>query len=283
MAPNLTDRHGFLALPTDEAFTVTFGDRAENGYGMQMIGTPAANGLSVAHLAYIAKEIGAAATLIDLTRLLQGTGVTAPEAAVLVVKKGVSLILGDDHDVLSELRAMPKDATSLSYGRVVNKHARHNNCMGDFYQAPNIASGRGTVVDFMDYPDTDRLRKALARLMKAPTPLVGELNHYFDVKTCGIGWHGDAERKLVAGARFGSGANGLPLKLQWFYKNAPVGAEARIELNAGDIYFFSDKAVGYDFKRRSRVTLRHAAGKDTCTYARTKRKRGEAHPVTVFA
>ena len=74
----------------------------------------------------------------------------------------------------------------------------------------------------------------------------------------------------------------MPLKLQWFHNCVPVGTEARIELNASDIYFFSDKAVGYDFKRRSQITLRHAAGKDTCTYARTKRKYGEEHPVTVF-
>ena len=69
----------------------------------------------------------------------------------------------------------------------------------------------------------------------------------------------------------------MPLKLQWFHRGVPVGAEARIELSAGDVY------IGFDFKRRSQVTLRHAAGKDTCTYARTKRKRGEEHPVTVFA
>ena len=225
------------ALQPDEAFTVTFGDRAENEYGMQMIGTPAANGLSVAHLETIASEFGDAAKIIDLTQLLGGASVAAPKAAVLVVKNGVSLLLGGGQDVLSELRAMPKYNTSLSYGRVVNKHARHNNCVGDFNQTPNIAAGRGTVVNFQDYPHTDRLRKELGHLMNAPTPLVGELNHYFNANTCGIGWHGDAERKLVAGARFGPGANGMPLKLQWFHKGVPVGAEVRIELNDADIYF----------------------------------------------
>ena len=72
----------------------------------------------------------------------------------------------------------------------MNKSARHNNCMGDFDQAPNIAAGRGTVVKFQDYPHTARLRAELTRLMNAPTPLVGELNHYFDANKCGIGWHG---------------------------------------------------------------------------------------------
>ena len=118
--------------------------------------------------------------------------------------------------------------------------------------------------------------------MNPPTPLVGELNHYFNANTCGIGWHGDKERKLVAGCRFGPGADGMPLKMQWFHWHKPVGSEARIELQEGDIYFFSDKAVGYDSNCPSKVTLRHAAGKDTSKYARTKRKRGEEHPVTVF-
>ena len=174
----------------NEAYTLTFGNRAENEYGMQMIGTPAANGLSVAQLNLIASEFGPAAKLIDLMPLLDGTGLAASEAAVLVVKGGVGLLLGDGQAVLSELCAMPKDDKSLSYGRVVNKHARHNNCMGDFDQAPNIAAGRGTVVNFQDYPHTARLRAELTRLMNAPTPLVGELNHYFDAKKCGIGWHG---------------------------------------------------------------------------------------------
>ena len=238
---------------TDEAYTVTFGDRAENEYGMQMIGTPAAHGLSVARLEEIASEFGTAAKIIDLVPLLDGTDLTASEAAVLVVKGGVGLLLGGCQPILSELRAMPKDKTSFSYGRVVNKHARHNNCMGDFDQAPDIAAGRGTVVNFQNYPHIARLRAELSRLMGAQ--LVAELNHYFNAKKCGIGFHGDAERRLVAGARFGPGADGMPLKLQWFHKGVPVGTEARIELSAGDIYFFSEKAVGYDFKRRSQVTL----------------------------
>ena len=58
----------------NEAFTITFGDRGENKYGMQMIGTPAMNGLSVARLHEIAAEFGDAAKVIDLIPLLQGTG-----------------------------------------------------------------------------------------------------------------------------------------------------------------------------------------------------------------
>ena len=107
-----------------------------------------------------------------------------------------------------------------------------------------------------------------------PAALVGELNHYYDSDRCGIGWHGDSERKIVAGARLGPGADGMHLKYQWFQQSRLVGAEGRIVLNAGDIYIASEKAVGTDWKARKVFTLRHAAGKDSCRYSRSKRKEG---------
>jgi len=272
-----------LAGP-NEAYTVTFGDRAENEVGMQIIGTAASTGLSVAALHAIAAELRGS-EVINLTTLLGGCAFPrVPEAAVLVVRGGVATLLGPaaESAICAELHRMPKDTTSLYMGAVKNKRARHNNCIADYEQAPDIANGRGTVVRFGDYPHVDALRTALTQRMRSP-PLVGELNHYFNANTCGIRWHGDAERRLVAGARFGAGANGMPFKMQWFYRGEPVGNEARIELSAGDIYILSDKAVGYDWQSSSTLTLRHAAGKDSCEYARTERKHGEAHPVTVFA
>eukprot|EP00966_Prymnesium_polylepis_P298505 6898154-Prymnesium_polylepis.1 len=122
-----------------------------------------------------------------------------PEAKVLVIPNGVQSLLegAPASAMLAEVKAMPKDKTSLMYGRVVNKHARHNNCMGDYTQRPDIANGKGTVVNLHDYPITKALRDKLATSLCTGT-LVGELNHYFDSAKCGIGWHGDAERKIVA-------------------------------------------------------------------------------------
>jgi len=74
----------------------------------------------------------------------------------------------------------------------------------------------------------------------------------------------------VVGTRFGPGANGMPIKLQWFQRSQPVGDEARIELNAGDLYVFSDKAVGYDWGLKTIFTLRHAAGGEGYKAAATK-------------
>lgn len=87
---------------------------------------------------------------------------------------------------------------------------------------------------------------------------------------------GDRERKLVVGARFGPGANGMPLKFQWYMNDRLIGDEIRIDLNAGDMYVLSEKAVGFDFKGVSSysiLTLRHAAGHDSY-FASLKSKGG---------
>ena len=91
------------------------------------------------------------------------------------------------------------------------------------------------------------------------------------------------ERKYVVGMRMGPGAMGMPLKYQWFHQNRPVGDELQIMLDAGDIYIMSEKAVGFDWKLSSRYTLRHAAGKSTCSYAKTKRSSDdEGHVVQTW-
>ena len=54
----------------------------------------------------------------------------------------------------------------------------------------------------------------------------------------------------------------MPLKFLWFLESKPVGTEGRMLLNAGDVYFMSEKAVGYDWLTKKVLTLRHAAGAD---------------------
>jgi hypothetical protein len=86
--------------------------------------------------------------------------------------------------------------------------------------------------------------------------LQAEGNYYYD-STCGIGYHGDTERKIVIAVRLGAS---IPLQFQWYRYNYSVGTPIRIDLAAGDIYFMSEKATGNDWKTRSMLTLRHAAG-----------------------
>ncbi len=87
--------------------------------------------------------------------------------------------------------------------------------------------------------------------------LVAEGNYYYDAKKCGIGFHGDSERRIVIAVRLGCT---LPLHYHWFYNSKAVGKRIKLKINHGDIYFMSQKAVGTDWKKKKVLTLRHAAG-----------------------
>ena len=115
---------------------------------------------------------------------------------------------------------------------------------------------------------TAKLRDKLNSLLGG-IKLVAELNHYFNANEGGIGFHCDLERKIVIGTRFGNGADGFPLKFAWFHEGYAVGNEGHIELNAGDLYIMSEKAVGFEW---SSLRLKHAAGKEKCPNARIKKE-----------
>lgn len=141
------------------------------------------------------------------------------------------------------------------YGRVVNKHARHNLCFADYSQDPDYQSGKGRVIAFNDVPILNQVREKLHLLINEY--LVAEGNYYYDIKRCDIGYHGDAERKKVIGFRLGSE---LPLSYRWYLNSKPIGEKFILQLQHGDLYVMSEKAVGNDWKKKSIYTLRHAAG-----------------------
>ena len=103
------------------------------------------------------------------------------------------------------------------YGRVVNKHARWNLCFSDESCDADYENKIGTVVAFDDVPETKLLRQKLYEIVgdKAKN-LECEANYYYDIKKCGIGFHGDAERRKVIGVRLGES---MPLHFQWFHFN----------------------------------------------------------------
>jgi len=141
-------------------------------------------------------------------------------------------------------------------GRVVNKLARWNLCYADEDQEPNYEEGKGRIINFSSIQYINKIRESLG-IYTGYENLFAELNYYYNTKKCGIGFHGDSERKLVIGIRIGKS---LRLHYQWYKSSEPVGQRCKIKLNDGDVYFMSDKAVGYDWKRPSIYTLRHATG-----------------------
>ena len=248
-------------------FSITFGDCAENGIGMQKIGNlNLAEGLTVPeieHLYHYYRDQGVSVDLIDLNQALPpDQRQHGSPARVLVFRNCFEQMFGvpwtnfrNEHEVLAGLY----DKKKLNpYHKVVNSKLRYNLCFGDVAQQADVDNGRGTIIAFNTLLCTDYVRKMLPALLGPKTAnLVAEGNYYYDLTKCGIGYHGDKERKMVICFRVGSS---MPLRYWWYYQGQRVGTPVTLTLNDGDFYIMSDKAVGYDWLKRSIYTLRHAAG-----------------------
>lgn len=75
------------------SITITFGDRAENHKGMQLLGTPATRGYSITELEAAQQKFedkGYKTNMVDLNTYID---IEAPQAKVLVVKRGADCLL----------------------------------------------------------------------------------------------------------------------------------------------------------------------------------------------
>jgi alkylated DNA repair dioxygenase AlkB len=247
-----------------EVITLTFGECAENHKGMEIIGQAisAGEGFQCAELEAMEKTANERGAQTEFYTLDSGNK-KASLAYVLVIRNGVDILLmphgADQTALFAEQRALPYDKKALMYGRVVNKNARWNLCFNDVGQEPDYAIGKGCVIPFESVPLLQILRNEIATLHDKARDLKVESNYYYDAQKCGIGFHGDTERKKVIGVRLGT--VGVPIYYQWYYEGEAIGDRLEIELHPGDIYVMSEKAAGSDWKRKTIPTLRHAVGK----------------------
>jgi hypothetical protein len=259
---------------TDEyTVTLTFAECVENHVGHQQIGTKAERGPSVRDL-HLTREAIAAwfadrnvavpdMEIIDLGAMYPEVG---KEAAILVIKK----LRAHNEEGERQLLSMPWDKHVWNrYTKAVGlKHARWNLCFTDIEQEPNYEAKMGRICRFDQCPEfMERLRRLYSECLHvggvryAGPPLYAEGNYYYD-RDAYIGWHGDTERRIVAGYRVGYGR---PLHFWWFEKSgapayrdgAPIGYT--LDLMDGDGYIMSGEAVGGDFMKKI-PHLRHAAG-----------------------
>jgi hypothetical protein len=241
-------------------FTLTYGNRAENHKGMQIIGKKLDKGLSnenLYNIQHFFHRKGFDTTMIKLDEYLDSERSDKGEdALLLVVKNGTSHFVDVD-ELYREVDKTPKDTKALMYGRVVNKKARHNNCFSDFSQEARIEEGKGTVINFKDVPLINKIREELQTIIEVEG-LQCEGNYYYDLEKTYIGFHGDTEREIVIGVRLGADYN---IYYRWYKNNLPVGRLFKLNLQHGDIYFMSDKTTGNDWKYKNIYTLRHAASK----------------------
>lgn len=274
----------FLMRRHIETITITFGDRAENHKDNQIIGVSAASGLTVEDLekAKIAFESQKCeCELIELNNLLKDSPYKgqAKKATLLIIRQGVRALLdGSNHtadELFQQMRALEWDKKYWDErnNEVRNKKSHHNLCISDIAQEANYSEGKGTIIPFDQIPGLLVVRNNLPHFLGTKaTALQGEGNRYYDPGKCYIGWHGDAERKVTIGVRFG---RAMPLYYHWFKAGAPIGELLKVNLNHGDVYVMSEKAVGNDWKWSSFLTLRHSAGADQHTVNELRKKKEE--------
>lgn len=248
--------------------TLTIGDRAENHTGMQMIGRAIPKGYSPKDLRRLSKHLAKSGIKSKIVDLRQASGLEdidqLEEATVLVIRRGVDKILGKGSadKMWEEIHPQKHDKKmwNQKFGAITNKKARWNLCISDHSQKPDYLNKKGRVIAWKKLPISKSLRDAVAGMPGGIPDLVGETNYYYDLKKCGIGFHGDTERRVVIGVRLGESMN---MVWQWYHQSRPVGSLMVIEeLRHGDMYIMSEKALGFDWKKRSIYTLRHAAGAD---------------------
>lgn len=247
---------------TYSTVTLTFSKCVENNIGNQQIGELAHSGYSIDFLRSLTDGHS------DIT--LHDLSYEGYEAGILIIKDGVDrlLYLHAADDLLDEQDILTPDKKYWDRRRkkVLNKRARHNLCFADFDQDAEYEEGKGTVINFETQPILSSLRDEIGFLTE--DILFAEGNYYHEYGQTGIGFHGDTERRKVVGVRLG---RPMPLVYRWYDNCKFTGIEYRFDLEHGDIYIMSDKAVGFDWRRRVLPTLRHAAG--TTKYISPKAKK----------
>ncbi len=249
-------------MSSHELITLTFGDSAENHVGMEQIGTrvAAGHGFQYDDLISIQSRAIERGVMCEHVQLSEHD---LPDAHVLVLRQGVNALISGhgctQEHMFEEQQTLAYDKKAYMYGRVVNKHARWNLCFDAESREPDYAAAKGRIVGYSEVPLLQELKYQIETLVgPKAADLKVESNYYYDTRRCGIGFHGDSERRKVIGVRIGNAS--MPLHFQWFRNGLPVGEPKLVPLNAGDIYVMSEKAVGTDWKKKDIYTLRHATG-----------------------
>lgn len=254
--------------------TYTFCESGENHVGNQIVGQTATSGFEIDDIKTFHKSAVEEKKEVEFYHLNEGiyevegenVAISSPEkgcilddAYLLIVRDFVD----NQEEVFDKLKKLKWD-TKYYDGRrkrVLNKHARSNNIIASFSQEANYEEGKGTVIDVATVPEVGEIMKKLEKMGGEKfASLVAEGNNYKSNKRNGIGYHGDAERKKVAGIRFGKDRVSNPIHFQWYHRHKRVGKNMKFDLFPGDLYIMSEKSVGTDWKRSSLFTLRHATG-----------------------
>ncbi len=247
----------------NKRYSITFGEVAISHLGSKEIGEGIRDkGYSVVELEKIALQFPETGTLHYLHSELPFID-TDCKAATLVIKNGINIILGEGSSdlLLQEQFGLQYDQKYYDSrrGKTMNKRSRMNTVFGPTSICHSEDYKQYTVVGFNELPHLDIMREKLSEVfgIKAKN-LNAEGNLYFESKS-GIGFHGDAERKIVICLSLGASST---LRYRWRAAQSVENTLDPIDLvlEHGDIYIMSEKATGYDWHNFGKWRLVHAAG-----------------------
>lgn len=257
------------------AICITLGEQSENHAGMEMYGNGLAEkGYSMKNLEKIKENFESIGGVCELIRLNEikidcGENSIVEPAGVLIMRNGVEKIVENfygevigNKDIFEELVKLDWDNKywDVRRSKVLNKRARWNLCFGEEDSEPDYENKKGRVVK-LENSKLNCWKVGVERFMKESIEMEErfecEGNYYYDVKKCGIGFHGDGERKKIVAGSFGESRK---IVWCWYEKSKRISEKVEVEIKGGDMYIMSEKASGWDWKKRSKVTLRHAAG-----------------------
>lgn len=252
-----------------DRYAITFGENAIIHVGskevtneMRKTQLTNLNGFTVKELEEIAHSLGNVAEIVYLNKVLPFEFQSANEAAVLVIRGGANLLLADLHGadkLLMEQKAIDYDKKywNTRTKRTNNKRARYNIVFGDEDVTPSDDYQQYSVKAFKGLPNLQAIREMLPKVLGPKAEMLcAEGNHYYEAKSY-IGFHGDAERKIVICLSLGKNAT---LRYCWRMPHSSNnGIPIDIQIGHGDIYIMSEKATGNDWKKTSKVRVVHAA------------------------
>ena len=261
-----------------ERIAITMGDAGENHVGMEMLGNfgKEGSGFTVQELKDLKQYFKSKGIKTKLISFKLKKGKEEHNAGVLVLRNYLNI--SEQINMYREFANLDWDKKYYDTRRnkVLNKQARYNLMfLHGKSQKPDYKNKKGSIIDIDKLKYFSSFKKKLCKKINKicknkADGLIAEGNRYFDVKKCGIGAHGDSERRKVICLSLGS--DDYPIQWAWFHKNKIVSVPYKIKLNSGDVYIMSEKAVGTDWKKSSLYTMRHAAGADKYLEIKDKNK-----------
>ena len=138
---------------------------------------------------------------------------SAEDACVLVLKLPEDISSG----AFSEMReSVHYSQFAHRYGRKVRSLSRNVGFLGEESSPEDPDSNAPATTAWATLPSCARVREFLHATLKDAEAAHAVAIKYRDVRSCGIRWHGDAERSKTLICRFGPNSNRHPLFLMWY-------------------------------------------------------------------